>query len=360
MTESPHIPHASLQAELHGEPLSEAQREHLASCPRCQAASEQVQRMQLLFERLRAEGPDELRWRRIRLGVKAQLKPQPSRRRPALWVVGGLAAAAVAATALVFAGPPSDTPEAVAQLEPAAPAPVAPTELAAAPLEPVQLPAFEVEGATEVPIARPALESVSKRRRGAISRPARRVQRPAGAASVQVEVDPARTAWELAQRAYYEAADYPEAVRQAKKVLAGRDLGLYRAAERLICDAQVANNAGRAAVKACAQLLGQLPREEERRVHLKIATVYRAQLKDCARAAQHYDRALSGAEDNILYDPARIQRARCAVELGDWAKAERTLSLLRSPGRAVRAAELDELEAELRRQHAKEGPELRR
>lgn len=360
MTESPHIPHASLQAELHGEPLSEAQREHLASCPRCQAASEQVQRMQLLFERLRAEGPDELRWRRIRLGVKAQLKPQPSRRRPALWVAGGLAAAAVAATALIFARP-APTPEAVAELEVSAPAPDAPVEaLAAAPLEPAPLPAFEAESAAEASITRPALKSVSKRRRGAISRAARRAQPPAGEASVQVEVDPARAAWDRAQRAYYEAADYPEAVRQAKKVLAGRDLGLYRAAERLICDAQVANNAGRAAVKACTQLLGQLPREEERRVHLKIATVYRAQLKDCARAAQHYDRALSGAEDNILYDPARIQRARCAVELGDWAKAERTLSLLRSPGRAVRAAELDELEAELRRQHAKEGPELRR
>ena len=165
---------------------------------------------------------------------------------------------------------------------------------------------------------------------------------------VQPPADPVLTLWREANEAYYRRRDLPEAVRLATRVV---ELGGSHAqmARQLLCDARIALEDGKAALKVCRSLLPWARSEEEKRnIHYTVGTIYRALLGDCAKAIQHYNQALVFGRQHILDDEVRIFRATCALEVGDISLAERDVgSLSARAGRLARPEEVTLLQRRL-------------
>lgn len=139
-----------------------------------------------------------------------------------------------------------------------------------------------------------------------------------------------------ARQAWFVDRDVLAAVELSERALAlstERDGHLAAGAANLLCDAQVSLRGGAEAVAACLRYL-ELERdiERRRRIHYRLGVVLRDQLEDCARAMDHFAKALVFGGRSRFDDVARLRRAECAIELGELDLARSDLEVLSERG----------------------------
>ncbi len=167
---------------------------------------------------------------------------------------------------------------------------------------------------------------------------------------VEVErpANPVLDLWRRTTEAYYRDRDLERAANLAEQVIAlgGTQTLLAR---QLLCDARIGLAEGASALVACRALLPLARSEEERRnIHFTVGTIHRTLLNDCARAIEHYNRALVFGRQHLLDDEVRVFRAGCALEVGDIALAERDIGRLSArAGRLARREEVTRLQRAL-------------
>ena len=172
-----------------------------------------------------------------------------------------------------------------------------------------------------------------------------------GEVTVDVEPpdDPVLLLWRQATDAYYRQRNLTAAIGLAREVveLGGRH---SQPAQQLVCDAQIGLGNAQGALQDCKALLNNARSAEDRRnIHYTVGTIYRALLGDCARAIEHYNKALVFGRRHLLDDEVRLFRAQCALETGDIALAERDIgSLSARAGRLARPEEVTLLQSRLK------------
>ncbi|MCA9554383.1 MAG: hypothetical protein KC933_30385, partial [Myxococcales bacterium] len=143
---------------------------------------------------------------------------------------------------------------------------------------------------------------------------------------VELPSDPVRRAWIAARAAYYEDGDLDRAIGLAVRLRADAAVRVEsRWAGSLLCEAYTARGRAREAVEVCTEVLPARQGEEARILHRRIAELYRGQLGDCARALPHYNQVLVFGRSSPLDEGARLARAECAAETGDWDLVRRDL-----------------------------------
>ncbi|MBK8010991.1 MAG: hypothetical protein IPK13_06545 [Deltaproteobacteria bacterium] len=159
--------------------------------------------------------------------------------------------------------------------------------------------------------------------------------------------------WSRATDAYYRERDLPTAIHLAEQVVAADILAGPEGwlAQRLLCEAYVADGQPLAAIRACTLLLRNpsARADEIRQVHYMIATILRAHLEDCDGAIQHYDRAIVFGGTSVMDDEVRFFRATCAIRTGRFDLARSDLASLKvRAATSARPKELIRLESMLR------------
>lgn len=136
-------------------------------------------------------------------------------------------------------------------------------------------------------------------------------------------------AW-LAASGAYDAGDMGAARLWASAVIErGGEQPEVALAHELLCRVHLALRAPTDALAACqAALQRQRDPARSRSLHQRIASIYRVQLRDCARAVEHYDRAVVFGAEGVLDEELLLGRADCALELGRPDLAERDLGTL--------------------------------
>lgn len=163
-----------------------------------------------------------------------------------------------------------------------------------------------------------------------------------------VPLDPVAEAWRQASEAYYQHKDLDRAIERALVVQRAVGRPEARLAQQLLCDAYISKAQPVEAIDACRVLLQGAGADEARTIHYTLGTIYRAQLKDCRRAIEHYNQAVVFGRATLLDDEVRLFRARCALEIGDLDLAWRDVTTLNGrAGRLARPAELEALKQRL-------------